>query len=149
MFGKLTDSLVGEFVHQKGKAQLTQGNYKEAEKFLRKSIRYSPDNALYNARLGFCLHQQGRDDEAATYLNRAFKLDPEHIEIAELFSDFLMDTQDFAAAIAPLQKLAANDKYKKTENAVAALENAQQSTRGQVHLAGYRTVANPQKPKIV
>jgi Flp pilus assembly protein TadD len=53
-----------------------QGNYAEAEKFLRRSVEQSPQDAFSHSILGIVLYQQGKYDEAVTVLTRAVALDP-------------------------------------------------------------------------
>jgi tetratricopeptide (TPR) repeat protein len=52
--------------------------YRDAEKFIRKALKYDPDSPAIIDSLGWVLHKRGRHEEALEQLERAYKAFPDH-----------------------------------------------------------------------
>ncbi|MDH3432082.1 MAG: tetratricopeptide repeat protein, partial [Gammaproteobacteria bacterium] len=58
--------------------------YRDAEKFIRKALKYDPDSAAIIDSLGWVLHKRGKHEEALEQLERAYKAFPDHEVAAHL-----------------------------------------------------------------
>jgi len=63
---------------QLGVAEAYMGEEKSAERHLRRAIRLAPRNPEAHRQLAFCLHKQGRLDDAIASIEKAIALDPDH-----------------------------------------------------------------------
>lgn len=58
--------------------------YREAEKLIRKALKYDPDSPAIIDSLGWVLHKRGKNDEALGQLETAYELFPDHEVAAHL-----------------------------------------------------------------
>ena len=69
-----------EVLFRKGEILSRKGAFKEALQFLAPAVELWPEEAAYQAELGWALYKQGKSDPAAAreHLSKAVKLDPKH-----------------------------------------------------------------------
>jgi tetratricopeptide (TPR) repeat protein len=71
--------------------------YREAEKLIRKALRYEPDNAAIIDSMGWVLFKLGRYEKALAELERAYALMPDHEVAAHVVETlFMMGREDEA-----------------------------------------------------
>jgi tetratricopeptide (TPR) repeat protein len=58
--------------------------YREAEKLIRKALKYDPDSPAIIDSLGWVLHKRGKNDAALEQLKTAYELFPDHEVAAHL-----------------------------------------------------------------
>ena len=88
-----------ELMLQVGRALLKWDQLEDAREFFEVAIGESPDSAEAYAGLGYVAHKSGNDSEAVVHLERALRLDSDHIEARLYLANLRYDMGDFEYAL--------------------------------------------------
>jgi tetratricopeptide (TPR) repeat protein len=92
--------------YRKGEILLRQGNFRGAADYLRASVELWPEEAAYQAALGWCLYKKtpSEPDQARVHLERACALAPQHAQTAFWLASVLKALGETVAAATLLSK---------------------------------------------
>jgi Flp pilus assembly protein TadD len=88
-----------ELMLQIGRALLKWDHIDDAREFFQVAADESPDSAEAHAGLGYAAHKAGNDAEAVMHLERALRLDPDHVEARLYLANLRYDLGDFEQAL--------------------------------------------------
>jgi tetratricopeptide (TPR) repeat protein len=96
---------------QAGRALFREGLIEEAKHFFEVATREAPDMAEAAALVGYSLHRLGDDDGAMAQLERALKLDDDHVEARIYLANILYDRGEYETSLRQLEKTAPDDHW--------------------------------------
>ena len=88
-----------ELMLQIGRALLKWDHVEDSREFFQVAIEESPDSAEAHAGMGYAAHKSGNDAEAVTHLERALRLDSDHMEARLYLANLRYDLGDFEQAL--------------------------------------------------
>ncbi len=88
-----------ELMLQIGRALLKWDLTEDAREFFEVAVQESPDSAEAHAGLGYAAHKSGNDAEAVSHLERALRLDADHMEARLYLANLRYDLGDFEYAL--------------------------------------------------
>jgi tetratricopeptide (TPR) repeat protein len=89
---------------QAGRALFREGLIEEAKQFFEIAAREAPDMAEAAALVGYAHHRLGDDASAIAQLERALKLDDEHVEARIYLANILYDRGEYEPSLHHLEK---------------------------------------------
>lgn len=93
-------------------AELRSGNLERARKRLEPVYKSASSNGDVNLMLGFIALQQGKPDQAISYLTRATEIDPQNVRALTLLGYLYLKADDYANASKVLTRgVTADDQY--------------------------------------
>jgi tetratricopeptide (TPR) repeat protein len=96
---------------QAGRALIREGLIDEAKNFFEVAAREAPEMAEAAALVGYACHRLGDDTTAMAQLERALKLDDEHVEARIYLANILYDRGEYETALRHLEQTAPDDHW--------------------------------------